>query len=92
MGLVGRNVGKTTLLRLIAGEIAPHTGTIAVSGTLGVLRQSVVDADETLADLFGVTDALALLHGAEQGNATADELAHADWTLEARAGARPRRA
>ena len=41
-GLVGRNgVGKTTLVNLIAGELQPHSGTISVSGSLGVLRQSV---------------------------------------------------
>lgn len=34
-GLVGRNgVGKTTLLRLIAGELRPLAGGVAVRGTL----------------------------------------------------------
>ncbi|HVW94029.1 MAG TPA: ATP-binding cassette domain-containing protein, partial [Devosia sp.] len=34
-GLVGRNgVGKTTLLRLIAGELAPRAGSIAVTGRI----------------------------------------------------------
>jgi ATPase subunit of ABC transporter with duplicated ATPase domains len=42
-GLVGRNgVGKTTLLKLIAGELYPRVGGVAVSGSLGVLRQSVL--------------------------------------------------
>jgi len=88
-GLVGRNgVGKTTLLKLACGDIQPHSGTISVSGSLGVLRQSVqVASDETVGDLFGVTDALAILHRAEAGEATADELASADWTLEARMAA-----
>jgi ATPase subunit of ABC transporter with duplicated ATPase domains len=85
-GLVGRNgVGKTTLLKLIGGTLQPHAGTIAVSGTLGVLSQSVQDAPgETVADLFGATEGLALLQRAEQGTASAEELAGADWTLEAR--------
>ncbi|MGO8535638.1 ATP-binding cassette domain-containing protein, partial [Rhizobium ruizarguesonis] len=88
-GLVGRNgVGKTTLLKLVSGEIQPHSGTVSVSGSLGVLRQSVqVTSDETVADLFGVTDAVAVLHRAEAGEATADELASADWMLEARIAA-----
>ncbi|PDS44781.1 ABC transporter [Rhizobium anhuiense] len=88
-GLVGRNgVGKTTLLKLVCGDIQPHSGTISVSGSLGVLRQSVqVASDETVGDLFGVTDALAILHRAEAGEATVDELASADWTLEARMAA-----
>ena len=85
-GLVGRNgVGKTTLLKLISGEIRPLSGTISVNGSLGVLRQSVqVAPQETVADLFGATGALAVLRLAEAGDATADELASADWMLEAR--------
>jgi ATPase subunit of ABC transporter with duplicated ATPase domains len=85
-GLVGRNgVGKTTLLKLVAGELQLQTGSISVSGTIGILRQSVqVGPDETVADLFGATEPLAILRRAESGEASADELAVADWTLEAR--------
>jgi ATPase subunit of ABC transporter with duplicated ATPase domains len=85
-GLVGRNgVGKTTLLRLIVGELARQTGRVTVEGRIAILRQSVqVDPDETLADLFGVREALALLARAAAGEAAGDDLAQADWTLEAR--------
>ncbi len=85
-GLVGRNgVGKTTLIKLIAGELPPLSGRISFNGRLGILRQSVqVRADETVADLFGATEALAVLKRAEAGEATSEELASADWTLEAR--------
>ncbi len=85
-GLVGRNgVGKTTLLGLIAGELRPAAGTVAVDGRLGLLRQSVqVAADETVADLFGAREALALLERAGRGAATSDEITDADWTLAAR--------
>lgn len=85
-GLVGRNgIGKTTLLKLISGELRPHTGSITVNGTLGILRQTIqATPGEAIANLFGITDALALLRRAENGEACAEELADADWTLEAR--------
>lgn len=85
-GLVGRNgVGKTTLLRVINGELLPASGTVSVAGRVGVLRQQVQPAaDETIADLFGATAGLALIARAMAGEASAEELAEADWTLEAR--------
>lgn len=85
-GLVGRNgIGKTTLLKLISGELRPHTGSVTVNGTLGILRQTIqATPGEAIANLFGITDALALLRDAENGEACAEELADADWTLEAR--------
>ncbi|MGO4704434.1 ABC-F family ATP-binding cassette domain-containing protein [Microvirga sp. 2MCAF38] len=85
-GLVGRNgIGKTTLLKLISAELSPHSGTVTVNGTLGILRQTVqVDSGETIADLFGIAEALAILRRAESGEATVEELAGADWTLVAR--------
>jgi ATPase subunit of ABC transporter with duplicated ATPase domains len=85
-GLVGRNgVGKTTLFRLIEGELTPAAGSISVTGRIGVLRQSVQPGPEdTIAGLFGVEQGLALLEKAMDGEADAEELAEADWTLEAR--------
>jgi len=85
-GIVGRNgVGKSTLLRLLTGDIAPTAGHIAIDGSIAMLRQTVqVSPTETIADLFGVTPALALLRKAEAGEATVDEIADTDWTLEAR--------
>src|SRR6478735_10062414 len=40
--LVGPNgAGETTLLRLVAGDLAPQEGTVASSGGLGVMRQFI---------------------------------------------------
>src|SRR3954451_7731712 len=85
-GLVGRNgVGKTTLLRLILGELAPAAGTVSVRGRLGVLRQAVQPPPgATVADLRGLAEPLARLRRITDGEGTEDDLADADWDLEPR--------
>ncbi|MGV7122778.1 ABC-F family ATP-binding cassette domain-containing protein [Sphingopyxis sp. 550A] len=85
-GIVGRNgVGKSTLLRLLTGELTPASGHVAVDGRARLLRQSVqIGAGETIADLFDARAGLALLRKAEAGEASVEEIAEADWTIEAR--------
>ena len=85
-GLVGRNgVGKTTLVRLILGELAPLAGAVNVRGRVGVLRQAVQPpAGASVADLLGVAGPLARLARIAAGAGSEDDLADADWTLEAR--------
>jgi ATPase subunit of ABC transporter with duplicated ATPase domains len=88
-GLVGRNgVGKSTLLKIVAGDLAPRRGSVSINGRTAVLRQIVqVDPDETIADLFKVRRQLEVLDRASCGEASADELGAVDWTLEARLAA-----
>ncbi|WP_225009387.1 ABC-F family ATP-binding cassette domain-containing protein [Novosphingobium percolationis] len=85
-GIVGRNgSGKTTLLRLLAGDLAPNAGTVTRNATISTLRQVVARSPaETLAQALGLAEPLALLRRAQQGVATEDDLAAADWTLESR--------
>jgi ATPase subunit of ABC transporter with duplicated ATPase domains len=85
-GLVGRNgVGKSTLLKMMLGELTPSEGTVARSGRLGVLHQSLMPPPgAVLADLLGVAEGLARLARIEAGQGSEDDLAHADWTLEER--------
>lgn len=53
VALVGANgVGKSTLMRLIAGETTATTGTIAIDGRVGVMRQLVGNNDQTVRDLM----------------------------------------
>ena len=85
-GLVGRNgVGKTTLIRLILGELAPGAGTVSVRGRIGVLRQTLVlPPDATVGDRLGVSEALARLARIEAGIGSEADFAEADWGLESR--------
>ncbi|MDQ3470251.1 MAG: ATP-binding cassette domain-containing protein [Actinomycetota bacterium] len=47
VALVGANgVGKSTLLRLIGGELTPTAGTLTVDGRVGVMRQLVGTNDD----------------------------------------------
>jgi len=87
VGIIGANgVGKTTLLKLLSGELAPTRGRVTVAGTIGSLRQMAqIPLGETIADLMGISSALELLRKAEAGVASVDELAEADWTLRGRA-------
>ncbi|MFJ4866666.1 ATP-binding cassette domain-containing protein [Streptomyces sp. NPDC088748] len=53
--LVGANgAGKTTLVRIISGELEPHSGSVNVSGGLGVMSQFIgaVRDERTVRDLL----------------------------------------
>lgn len=53
--LIGPNgTGKTTLLRIVAGDISPDEGAVSRSGTMGIMRQFVgqVRDDTTVRDLL----------------------------------------
>ncbi|MBP6876984.1 MAG: ABC-F family ATP-binding cassette domain-containing protein [Phenylobacterium sp.] len=85
-GLVGRNgVGKTTLIRLMLGEIAPAAGAVVVRGRIGVLRQALAPPpDASVADILGLTGELARLDRIEAGAGSEDDFADADWSLPSR--------
>ncbi|WP_321339450.1 ABC-F family ATP-binding cassette domain-containing protein [Breoghania sp.] len=85
-GIVGRNgVGKSTLLRLIAGDLPPSSGQVQISGKLAMMRQDAMERPgDTIADLFAARSALTLLERAEAGLASVEELADADWLLPSR--------
>ncbi|HEY6801889.1 MAG TPA: ATP-binding cassette domain-containing protein, partial [Agromyces sp.] len=90
-GLVGANgTGKTTVLRLIAGELEPTAGSIEASGAVGYLPQQLtLQTDATVADLFGVRDSLDALRAIERGDT---DPRHFDavgdgWDVEARSAA-----
>ncbi len=85
IGLVGRNgAGKSTLLRTIAGELPVAAGTLSCSGRIGAIKQLPAAADMAIADALDVAPAFARLNRIERGQAHAEDLDMADWTLPAR--------
>lgn len=68
-GLVGRNgTGKSTLLRLIAGELAPVAGELTVHGTVATLPQQLGLGSGTVADALGIAPVLDALAAIERGD------------------------
>ncbi len=86
-GLIGRNgIGKTTMLRIMAGEIAPASGTVHVTGTISMLhQQSGPPAKKTIADAFAITAELDRQARIEAGTPLDGDLDNVDWTVEPRA-------
>jgi ATPase subunit of ABC transporter with duplicated ATPase domains len=97
VALVGPNgTGKTTLLRIVAGDLAAHGGAVTRSGGLGVMRQFVgqLRDDSTVRDLLlsvappQVRGAAAALDAAELAMMESDDepvqmryaQAVADWS------------
>lgn len=88
-GLVGRNGGgKSTLLRLVAGELHPRGGTVSTTGDVAYLPQRLpVDPARTVADLLGISDRRAALRAIISGDTDSRHFVvlDDDWGVEARA-------
>ena len=86
VGLVGRNgVGKSTLLRMIAAQVAPSRGTLSVAGSLAMLAQNPdPSGTQSLADMFNIAQPWQCLHRIEQGIASDRDMECADWLLPQR--------
>ncbi|KUI15144.1 ABC transporter [Mycobacterium lehmannii] len=87
-GLVAPNgAGKSALLKLIAGELSPTSGSVTVDGTLGYLPQTLpYIAHHTVAELLGVAPVIAALDALADGNPGADVFTTIgdDWDVEER--------
>ena len=86
--MVGANgVGKSTLLRLIAGELSPSQGQIIPEVTPWYMPQLFGQLNHlTVAQALGVETKLKAFQAIVEGNATeADYTAlNDDWTIESR--------
>lgn len=53
VALIGANgSGKTTLLRIIAGDLAAHSGAVSRGGSLGIMRQFIAREGDRVRDLL----------------------------------------
>lgn len=90
-GLIGRNgVGKSTLLRIMAGELPPSSGSVTRPETVGYLpQQLVLDTDRTVAGMLGIDLTLAALRRIDNGvGQPADfDVVGDSWDIEERTAA-----
>ncbi|MFJ8693038.1 ABC-F family ATP-binding cassette domain-containing protein [Streptomyces roseolilacinus] len=90
-GLIGRNgTGKSTLLKLLAGELAPAAGTVRAAGEVGYLPQdAALDTRLRVDEALGIAGTRAALHAIESGDAREEHFTAVgdDWDVEERARA-----
>ena len=87
-GLIGDNgCGKTTLMRLILGDLTPNSGSMAAPEHMAYLPQDLgLDREQTLAELCGISEILRALQAVESGEYSPElyETIGDNWDVEER--------
>lgn len=87
-GLIGDNgCGKTTLMRLILGELAPDSGSVVAPERMAHLPQDLgLGRGQTLAELCGIAEILQALQAVESGEYSPElyEAIGDNWDVEER--------
>lgn len=85
-GLIGDNgCGKTTLMRLILGDLTPDSGSLAAPERMAYLPQDLgLDREQTLAELCGIAETLQALQAVESGEYSPElyEVIGDSWDVE----------
>jgi ATPase subunit of ABC transporter with duplicated ATPase domains len=87
VAVVGDNgCGKTTLMRMIAGELEPSAGSIQFDEKPYYVPQLTSARSETIAEALGVADKLAALKAIESGSTDVKnyDILGDDWDIEER--------
>lgn len=86
--LTGNNgCGKSTLMRILAGEASPGTGSVHCSGHLYYVPQHFGQYDDrTVAQVLGIDHKLTALHAILNGDTAEEHFARLDndWNIEER--------
>ena len=87
-GLIGDNgCGKTTLVRLILGDLTPDSGSLAAPEQMAYLPQDLgLGREQTLAELCGIAETLQALQAVESGEYSPElyEVIGDNWDVEER--------
>lgn len=87
-GLIGDNgCGKTTLMRLILGDLTPDSGSLAAPERMAYLPQDLsLGREQTLAELCGISETLQALQAVESGEYSPElyEVIGDNWDVEER--------
>ncbi|NVE93857.1 ABC-F family ATP-binding cassette domain-containing protein [Altererythrobacter lutimaris] len=82
VGLVGRNgCGKTTLMRTIAGDIAPMSGSINLDGIPALMHQRPFPEGTSVAQALGVEAQLEIQNRFESGSPLEADFDAVDWNV-----------
>lgn len=87
-GLIGRNgVGKSTLIKLIMGELLPHSGSIETTENISYYPQEFNEIlENTVSDVLGVTHKLQALDRIINGSSDENDFQslNEDWEIKER--------
>ncbi len=85
-GLVGKNgIGKSSLIKLITGDLYPNSGTIQVEGRLAYVPQQTDGfKGKSIANLLGYEEKLRALQNIKDGSTDSEDytVLNEEWDLE----------